>query len=99
MLRSISVVSLADQSMNEYTSSAATWGELKESEPSIGQRAVGMTPYCKEKKETITSDSYILPTGDCHIYLHVKKAESGNEVTLAKITTAMTAFLNRIMEA
>lgn len=78
MSRKITVCKITEQDIKAYVSSAITWGQFVEEYPEVAQKAQGMKVQCKEHRKTVSSSSYVLPEGDCSLYLVVEKVDSGS---------------------
>lgn len=68
-------------------SNAATWGQLKTEQASIGAQAAGMTSMIRLANGSnvkLTSEDQSLPEGDFTIYFLLQKNDSGKCTQLKK---------------
>jgi hypothetical protein len=77
MNRKIDVIHTSSQEQITVTTTARTWGDLKNSNSGISRMASGMKAVVKETKVTLESDDAVLPDHDIVVYLTAGKVKAG----------------------
>lgn len=79
-MRNIRVISSQADNVKTISSSATTWGKLKQELGSHFSGVSDMKAIVRDTRITLESDEAILPTGDFTIILSMKKIASGIDI-------------------
>ena len=77
MSRTITVIGTTLSTPREYTTSASTWGQLKDLVSRDFGDTSNMSAVCKETRNTLDRNDALLPDGSCTVFLSQKKIKAG----------------------
>lgn len=92
-IREIRIISSTKTGVKTISSSAETWGQLKDSITDYGDLSK-MTAVVKETRVTLADNEARLPEGSFTVYLSPKQIKAGGNGNSVEIITALRDKLN-----